>query len=313
MEYLEFDAMNTVVQIAAEGDPTEIEHGFNFIRRFVEISEQRFSRFRESSELSRLNRASGSWFFASRELFEVVNEALAMHNLTDGLFDPSILSALRRAGYDRSMDEIREFSEVPIPDGEMQNSPPFEDIELDPDINAIYFPSGMQIDLGGIAKGWISARAAEIMLQFSDSCAVSAGGDMALNGFPAGERTWAISLEDPLDPDRVLAVIRIQPGGLATSAVTRRKWVQGGEKRHHIIDPRTRKPSLSPWLSVTVYAKSAIVAEVFAKALLIAGPTDIVELAGRVEDLQYLVVEADGNLVGTIENMEIIHDPDPIL
>jgi thiamine biosynthesis lipoprotein len=313
MEYDEFSAMNTVVQVAAQGDIVELKPGFERVRQLVEKSEERFSRFRETSELTRLNHSAGTWFYASSAMFDLVKTALKLHSLTDGLFDPSILGALRQAGYDRSMDEIRRSGALPARFDRVWNSPPFEETHLDPETNAICLPAGIQIDLGGIAKGWIAAQAAEQLSQFTDTCAVSAGGDMALLGLPTGERAWEVSLEDPLNIDQVIAILKISSGGLATSTVTRRQWMQDGQLRHHIIDPRSGEPSNSRWLSVTVYAKSILYAEAFAKALLIAGPSEAQTLLSRVDGLQFAAVEPDGEITGTLENMEMIYVPQPIL
>lgn len=302
--------MNTTVQLLADGEPDQLIPGFQAVERFVERSEQRFSRFRSSSELSDLNRASGRWFEASAELFEVMEQALKLHSLTGGLFDPSVLDSLKQLGYDRSMDQIR-GADLPAAPDPAWTSPPFNETRLDPERRAIRLPAGTQIDLGGIAKGWIAAQAAELLHEYSVACAVSAGGDMALVGLPAGRTAWEVSLEDPRDPDRVLAVVRTPPGGLATSTVTRRHWTQGGKPRHHIIDPRSGRPSNSSWLSVTAQHQSPLLVEAFAKALLIVGPTGAPALAGGVEDLGYLAVDPDGRLVGSPAEMEIIRVPEP--
>jgi thiamine biosynthesis lipoprotein len=313
MEYDEFSAMNTLVQVAAEGDPKDLQPGFEQVRQFVAQSEERFSRFRETSELTYLNRCVGSWFYASPGMFDLVKVALKLHKLTGGLFDPSILGALQQAGYDRSMDEIRRNGAPSARPGWDSISARFAETRLDPETHAILLPFGTQIDLGGIAKGWIAERAAERLYQFTDACAVSAGGDMALFGLPFEQSSWEVSLEDPLDADQVFAILRIPAGGLATSTVTRRQWLQDGQPRHHIIDPRSGKPANARWLSVSVYAKSVLYAEAFAKALLIAGPSEAKTLLSSVDDLQYSAVDLFGELSGNLETTEMIHVPEPIL
>jgi len=309
MEYDQFSAMNTLVQVAAQGERQDLAQGFERVRQFVEQSEERFSRFRETSELTRLNRSTGGWFYASPEMFDLVKAALKMHNLTGGLFDPSVLSALRQAGYDRSMDEIQQKG-VPSARTDWRWTPShFAETGLDPETHAIFLPQGSQIDLGGIAKGWIAASAAEQLSQFTDACAVSAGGDMALLGLPTGEPAWEISLEDPLDPEEVMAIMKVPAGGLATSTVTRRQWQQDGQPRHHIIDPRSGEPANTHWLSVTVHAPSAVAAEVFAKALLIAGPAEVQTLLSRVSGLQYSAVDRYGVINGNLKVTEIGYAP----
>jgi thiamine biosynthesis lipoprotein len=310
MEFDEFTAMNTLIQSAAEGEPSRLQAGFEGVRQFFADSEARFSRFRQDSELSRLNRSAGSWFPASLELFEVVREALDLHRLTGGLFDPSILNALQRAGYDRSMDEIKKHSTLPAASPEKWVRPQFARTRLDAKHSSIYLPTGVQIDLGGIAKGWTASKAAVLLHGYSPACTVNAGGDMVCLGLPQGQSAWQISLEDPRDEQQVLAVLSIPPGALATTSVTRRRWLQGNQSRHHVIDPRRGQPVESKWLSVSVYAPNATQAEAFAKALLMLGEAEILAFMSQFHQLRFLAVDGDGKLWGTPQSKEIIDVPE---
>ncbi|MDE3091462.1 MAG: FAD:protein FMN transferase, partial [Chloroflexota bacterium] len=171
---------------------------------------------------------------------------------------------------------------------------------------AILLPRGMRIDLGGIAKGWIAERAAQLLDPFSTACAVNAGGDLFAIGTPPGEDAWQVALEDPRDPNRTLAILRVGPGAVATSSITRRRWMQGDRARHHLIDPRGGVPAETDWLSVTVVAPRAAVAEVFAKALLIAGSRDAERIAARRDDIAFIAVDGDGRLWGSSKSKELI-------
>jgi thiamine biosynthesis lipoprotein len=153
----------------------------------------------------------------------------------------------------------------------------------------------MSIDLGGIAKGWIAEQAALILADFSSASAVNAGGDMFLIGLPNGEEQWSVELEDPLKPERTLMTIKVNPGAVATSSVTKRTWKQGGIARHHLIDPRTGEPAITDWLSMTVIAAHACEAEVFAKALFLGGPVECEDIA-RASGIQFSYLAVDRNL-----------------
>jgi thiamine biosynthesis lipoprotein len=312
MEFDEFSAMNTLIQSAAEGEPERLQAGFERVRQFFAASEARFSRFRQDSELNRLNRAAGSWFQASPELFEVVQDALDLHHLTGGLFDPSILNALQRAGYDRSMDEIKKLPGLEAVSPVTWERPQFAQTRLDPGRSAIRLPEGVPIDLGGIAKGWTASKAADLLSAYSPACTVNAGGDMACVGLPQGQPAWQIDLEDPRDEQQVLAVLQIAPGALATTTITRRRWLQGGQSRHHVIDPRSGQPVESSWLSVSVYAPKATHAEAFAKALLMLGEDEILAFMGQFPQYRFLAVDCDGRLWGTPQSKEIIDVPEHV-
>lgn len=320
MEFDEFMAMNTLIQSAAEGEPAQLQAGFEAVRQYFAESEARFSRFLEHSELSRLNRAAGSWFHASPELFEVVQEAVELHELTGGLFDPSILHALQQAGYDRSMDEIRKLSVLPAAAPEIWVRPQFNETRLDPKRSAIWLPQDVQIDLGGIAKGWTASQAAALLNAYSPACTVNAGGDMMCLGLPQGQPAWEVALEDPLDEQNDLAVLHIPPGALATTSITRRRWLQGqrpgepasaaGRPRHHVIDPRSGQPVESNWLSISVYAPKATHAEAFAKALLMLGEEEILAFMSQYQSYRFLAVDRNGQLWGTPLSKEIIDVPE---
>ncbi len=291
--------------MAAEASTRQSGIGFEKARQFIMESELRFTRFSPESELSRMNRSGGDWFHASPDLLDVI--LLAQHYVeqTRGLFDPSILPDLRRVGYDRTMDMIRSDGVFYLPDAAPRQHTPFDAIVIRPDESLISLPHGLSLDLGGIAKGWIAERAAMLLSEYSSACGVSAGGDMYLVGLPKEQLSWPVELDDPLHPDQKLALMHLPPGGVATSSITKRAWKQGEKMRHHLIDPRTGEPAVTEWLSVTVIADHTDLCEVFAKALLIAGPREAQALAENA-DISFLAVDRLGNICGTQKSLEYV-------
>jgi thiamine biosynthesis lipoprotein len=299
MEFTEFRAMNTQIVLAGEGIPARVAEGFAFARALIAKREAQFTRFQDTSELSQLNRAAGEWFNASPELFDVLQQAYELHFQTQGLFDPAILAALENVGYDASMDVVRTraaSTNALFPPGMSGN---FRALSFHEAQRAVWLPTGTRVDLGGIAKGWIAEEAAHVLAEFTTACAVNAGGDMFAVGLPENETAWEIELEDPRDSERPLALLRVPPGAVATSSVTKRKWKQGAQERHHLIDPRTGLPAATDWLSVTVIAPHATVAEVFAKALLIAGSREALAIAAERSDVEFIAVDEEGKLWGS--------------
>jgi len=310
METFRFRAMNTDITLAAQGDPSHVQEGFERAQQYIEASERRFTRFSEASELSHLNRSAGSWFHASADMTFVLSLAKQYVEQTDGLFNPAILPDLERVGYDRSMDLIH-AQDALLPPARFGQSPqllPLDGLLINPDENLIFLPHGMRLDLGGIAKGWIAEQAALILTDYSSACLVDAGGDMFMVGLPEGETSWQIDLEDPLNTDRSLTSLNVPPGALTTSSVVKRRWMQGETSRHHLIDPRTGESAETDWLSVTVVAPHADMAEVFAKALLIAGPLEAEALSHNAPEISYLAVDHDGRIWGSLESLELINE-----
>ena len=159
--------MNTDIVLAAEGDGEALAGAFLETRRLIEAFEARFTRFNPESELCRLNRSAGAWFMASPELFELLSLARDYYYRTNGLFDPGILKDLQRAGYTRSLELIQSAPDLSLP--LVDNPLPrayFGEMLLDEDTGAVWLPPGLQIDLGGIAKGWIAERGVEHLAQW---------------------------------------------------------------------------------------------------------------------------------------------------
>ncbi len=331
MEYHEFRAMNTDILLAAEGERSRVMRGFQAASGWMRAMEKRLTRFSEESELAQLNRSGGTWFDASRELFEVVQRARGYYEETEHLFDPAVLDVLEEIGYDTSFERIG--SSAPaltlsasrlVPQGRSETPSlalprqrrregvgvsahhTFSDVLFDEAEQAILLPPGLRLDLGGIAKGWIAERAAEQLAEYAEACAVNAGGDMFMIGRPTEEGAWRIALEDPRAPEQTLGVLRVNPGAVATSSVMRRRWEQGGAVRHHLIDPRRGAPAETDWLSTTVAAPNADTAEVYAKVLLIAGSRGAPALAGRRSDIAFIAVDQEGRLWGSDAAKELL-------
>ena len=307
MDYQQFRAMNSDILLAAEGPADALTLGFKLTRDFIHASEERFTRFTDSSELSSLNRAAGAWFQASPQLFEVVQLACDLAAETEGLFDPTMLAALEAAGYDKSMDEIRANGVSKSTRSISPARSAFRAIQLDELTQSIHLPANTRIDLGGIAKGWIAEQAALRLSEYAAACAVSAGGDMFMVGLPSGETRWPIGLEDPRDVSRDLTTLFVGPGAVATSSIAKRRWQQGRRTQHHIIDPRTGEPADTDWMSVSVIAPHAALAEVYAKALLIGGSREAERLAARRPEIIYVAVDHDGRLWGSARAAEVMH------
>ena len=258
--------------------------------RWLHAFEQRLSRFQTLSELSRLNRSSGRPFRASPLLFSQVALAIDLARRSGGLFDPTILGQLEGAGYDRSFELISDAMRAAA--GERQAD--WRAVGLDRATRTVLLPEGLGIDLGGVAKGWAVDRLAAIL---GCPALTNAGGDIYAAGAPPGGPAWLVSIEDPLSPERDVLVLGVKDRGVATSSTVRRRWKIGERWAHHLIDPRTGRPSESDVIAATVIASKAYLADYHAKVALLLGRREGLDYLNREREIEGLLVERDGGIL----------------
>jgi FAD:protein FMN transferase len=279
-----FAAMGTTIRViaSANDDPRRISRAVARVQRVFEREEQRFSRFRGDSELSRVNASGGRWVPVSKPFAALTHRALRAAVETDGLFDPTVLPALRAAGYDRDFAEIvdRELADIrrDVKALMIKNATAcgaWREIEIDDD--RIRLPAGAELDFGGIAKGWTVDAAMHVVSDL-EWAIVDAGGDLRIAGHPPVDGL-EIGVEDPEQPGTEILRLRLPEGALATTSVRVRSW---GTGLHHVIDPQTALPSLTPVVQATVWAPTCTDAEVWSKAAVLGGTPVLDRVSGML-------------------------------
>lgn len=254
MSVRRFQAMGCAVEV---GGATRREA--EAIERIFQARDRQFSRFRDDSELARVNRTPHEVVTVSKAFGQMVERALAAAAATGGLVDPTLASAIEAAGYDRDFDELEPRAD------RARAGPPgrWRDVRM---VGRLLIrPVGLELDLNGVVKGQTVDEAADLL---SGEGFVTAGGDYAGRGehdvaLPGG------------------GSVRVTRGGLATSGTTKRRWLRAGTWQHHLIDPETGRPAESPWTEVTVSAATCLQADVAAKAAFLLGPDGPAWLDGR--------------------------------
>jgi len=289
-----FRAMNTDIALLAPAAGSDFERAAGIVQRVFSDVEASLSRFLPDSDLSRLNQSGGTPVQVSRILFTAVSLALRAAEETDGVFDPTVLSALEHAGYDRSFEYVAAgagpsrstTTTVPLPD--------YRAVRCDPHTRTVVLADGQRLDLGGIGKG-LAVDLALAETSFLPNRCIAAGGDVAVWGTAVPDQEWTIALEDAGDAG--MRSIALCDAAVATSTTWKRRWLVDGQQRHHLIDPRTGQPTSSPFRSVTVVAGTCVQADVAAKTALLLGEQGIAFLEDRA--LHGLGVRGNGSIVPT--------------
>ena len=266
----ERSALGTTARVVV-WPPRELAHALDAVDRELVALDVQASRFREESELSRLNRSRGDVFFLSDGLAEAIAAALAAANWTGGLVDPTIGQALKAWGYDRDFYTLQPQGALPA--AASDPAPGCSAVQLDGQI--LKRPDGTVFDLGATAKGLGSDRAARSAMRAigrAGGVLVSLGGDVAVAGQSPADG-WPILVAESPDSTESSSTqnVRLWHGALATSSVICRRWMRGEREVHHIIDPRTGAPAGGSWRTATVAAPTCIAANAASTALIVGG------------------------------------------
>lgn len=210
-----------------------------------------YTRFSDESLLGQLNQHK-RLAYPPEEMLRILEFARGLQEETGGVFNISVGGELVRRGYGKT--------------GQGKIATDFwNEVKLTPE--EIRIPGEISLDLGGLGKGWVIDKLGTLLKQNgAPHFIINGGGDILVSSPEPIE----FSLEHPLDSSKAIGSTRITRGALAVSSNIKRSWQKDGKRQHHIIDPRTGKPSESDVVSTYVRADTALMADVCVTILLIA-------------------------------------------
>ena len=168
---------------------------------------------------------------------------------------------------------------------------------------------GMRVDVGGIGKGFAADLAAEVMREAGATAGVVAlSGDIKTFGRnPDGER-FLFGIQDPRDEGMVLGRLELEDEAVSTAGDYQRFFVQDGVRYHHILDPETLLP-VRRCRSVTVVAKTGVLADGLDTGIFVMGPERGMALVERLEGVEAVIVDNAGEVLissGLKERVELV-------
>jgi thiamine biosynthesis lipoprotein len=255
-------AMGSAVEVLlVDAEPRHLD----LVRDVVAHLEGRWSRFIATSDVSRLNAAGGAPVRVDPFTVRLLEMMASGASATDGAYDPTLLAPLVALGYAASWEDPGAVTSL-APGCALRSD--VRQVLVDREHCVVQLPPGADIDAGGIGIG----------------------GDVRVAGTPPDERGWVIAVAD--EPGGApVAELCVADAGVATSGTMHRTWPTAGGTAHHLIDPRTGRPTATGPRAVavaTVVAGDAAWAEVWTKALVVSGVAhtldrlDDLRLAGRV-------------------------------
>lgn len=287
--------MGTLVEITVVAEDSQatadaITQAFQEMQRVEKL----MSRSMEGSEVRRINRAAGERpVEVSRDLFSVVRVAMEVSRLSAGAFDITVGNLVSL--WTRCWKENRIPSEQEV--AAVLRGVGFGALDIDETNKTLFLKKeGMELTLGGIAKGYAVDRAfCGLQDGGFKNIIVNAGGDLRTGGTKLGA-PWVVGIQDPRDKSRIMARLRETDAAVATSGDYERYFMKNGVRYHHILDPRTGFPS-TRCRSVTVLCDELIRADSLATAVFVLGPEQGLSLVEKLPTMEALIVDGNGQIV----------------
>lgn len=286
------DIMGTRITVELfHPDPAIARQGVDTVFREMRRIDTSMSPYIATSELARLNiEAQNEAFGVSDELFELIQRSQYFSDLTDGAFDITFASVGFLYNYrnaTRPSDSRRREAAKLIN---------YRNLVLHESGNTIAFSKpGVQIDLGGIAKGHAVDRCILLLQELGIRQAlITAGGDSRMMGDRWG-RPWTIGIRDPRDADKMVAVIPLMDVAVSTSGDYQRYFEKDGVRYHHIINPQSGD-SARELRSVTVIGPDATTTDALSTSVFVLGLAAGLELINRLPDIDAILVDRHGRM-----------------
>jgi len=285
---LEFGTIITITLITddlpeAERILTEIEHRLRSYRSQWHAW--------EDSDLTRFNRALAESGRARIpvSLSPILRLSQHYHEATGGLFNPALGKLIAAHGFHGDDEDRKLIAAI------KSDMPDMRDLSIDGDI-AGSRNRHLQIDLGGIAKGYALALMADYLEQNGiANYLLDAGGDLQISGNRFG-RPWRVGIQNPFAPGAIGIIELEGKHSLFTSGNYQRQYRRGGQLRHHIIDPRSGESSQGQ-SSATVLCEDAVLGDVAATALMIDGMQAQTELPKALQIRDFLLISDDKEII----------------
>jgi thiamine biosynthesis lipoprotein len=236
----------------------------------VDRIDQLLSNYRESSEISRINReAATAPVTTDPEMFEFLQQSLHWSQASDGAFDITVGRLMKSWGFFRHEGRIPAEAELTA----LRSVTGWQHVQLDPNTRTVTFNSSIELDPGGIGKGFAVDAAVRVLRADHVTAAMISAGSSTIYalGAPPGARGWRVVVPGPLPSQRTLSTITLRDTSLSSSDCTQKNFILDNHLYCHIMDPHTLSP-VEGRIQVTILHPSATASDALSNVLFVQSP-----------------------------------------
>ena len=284
--------LDTVVTLTASCDSKTLDGAFELCKEYENL----FSRTIENSDVYKLNHSDG-FIDVDEHTANVINRAIYYGNLSNGKFDITIYPVSSLWDFNNQIIPSRDEISAALKNVDYQS---IETTENTINLN------GKQIDLGGIAKGYIADRLLEYFKQNNVSSGII---DLGGNIVAFGDDSYTIGIKKPFSENEISATLRVKNKSIVTSGTYERYIASDIMLYHHILDPKTGHACETDLVSATIVSDSSIDADALSTICILLGLDDAKELIEQTPNVEAVFIDNFNNLHHTsglsFENGEI--------
>ncbi len=309
--------LGTIVRITLYGDNSEkLNDALNLSMKEIERLENLLSVNIPSSDISLVNRASGKYpVKVSEETGFLLEKALGWSERTEGAFDPTVGKIVKLWGIGTESAAIPSSEQLKQA-VELTN---FRKVSVVHKAEGTFVQTakGQRIDLGGIAKGYVTDKVRELLVNEGVSSAlIDLGGNIAVFGSPPKPGKWKLGLQHPFMPrGEYFGIVEVSGVSVVTSGPYERYFESGGVRYHHIFNPATGYPAQSDLASVTIISEKSTDADALSTALFVMGFERGISLLRKLKNIEAVLVtkKPEGTAVCVTKGLSeafILKEPD---
>ena len=259
----------------------------------VDRLEQMLSNYRETSELSRINRDAGAGpVTTDPEMMDFLSQAEHWSRVSDGAFDMTVGRLMKAWGFYRHQGAVPPAEEL----NRLRAVTGWQKVEVDQTARTVQFAApGVELDPGGIGKGFAVDAAVRILRENGVQAALLSAGSSTLYGLgaPPGRSGWRVVMRGPLPSRRRLSVVLLRDESLSSADCSQKNFVVDGHLYCHIMDPHTMHP-VEGRVQVSVMHPSATASDALSNVVFVQEPEQSLRtLAASVPEARALIVSGE--------------------
>ena len=285
-------ACDTVVTIRAYAEQKTVDDAMRLVRDYERV----LSKTIENSDVYKLNHAEGKPVEVNPETAELLRLAVEVSKNSSGAFDVTIAPLSALWDFTAEQPSLPDAAALSVAAAHVD----YRNILIEG--NTVTLRNGAEIDLGGIAKGYIADRVAAFL---KDQCVrhacINMGGNVVVFGGKPDGSFWSIGVRDPNgSPEQSEEVLSLSDGAIVTSGNYERFFELDGVRYHHILDPKTGMPIDNGVASVTIIGDCSALADALSTACFVLGPENSEELLS-VYQVRAIFLLCDGTRIAIPE------------